>query len=138
MDTNPFERATRDKLRFPSPIGDLTIEDVWDLPLKGRVTNGRPAVDLDTVARTIHLEIKGLDEVSFVDTKPDPRKAGLETKLEIVKHVIATKQAERDAAKTAAETAERKRKLLAALASKEEQDLAGMTREQIEAEIAKL
>lgn len=133
-----FQRAARFKLRFPSPIGDLTIEDVWDLPLKGRASNGRPCVDLDTVARLVHAELKGIDEVSFVDTKPDPRKADLETKLEIVKVVIAARQAERDAAKTAAETAERKRKLLAALASKEEQDLAGMTREQIEAEIAKL
>lgn len=131
---NIFERAARAKLRYPSSVGDLTTEQVWDLPLTAK--GDRP--DLDRVARTIHTELKSLEEGSFVNVVPDPRKTDMELRLEIVKHVIAAKIEAQESAKKAAETAERKRKLLAALASKEEQALAGMTKEQIEAEIAKL
>jgi hypothetical protein len=131
---NIFERASRAKLRFASDVGELTTEQLWDLPLIGK--GGRP--DLDTVARTVNTELKSIVEGSFVETTPDPRKTELELKLEVVKHIIASKIAAQEIAKKAAETAERKRKLLSALANKEEQTLAGMSKEEIEAEIAKL
>lgn len=127
-------RAAAAKLRFISQIGELTTEQLWDLPLTGSAE--RP--NLDTMARNIYAELKGLEEVSFVEVKPDPRKDGLELRLEILKHVIKAKLDARAIAEKAAENAERKRKLLAALASKEEAELAGMSREDIEAEIGKL
>jgi hypothetical protein len=132
---NIFERASRAKLRFPSSVGDLTSEQLWDLPLTA-TKGSRP--DLDGVARAVHTELKSIEEGSFVNVAPDPRKTELELKLEIVKHVIANKLADAAAAAKRTETAERKRKLLAALASKEEQALSGMTKEQLEAEIAAL
>lgn len=129
-----FEQAARDKLRFASSVGDLTTEQLWDLPLTAK--GERP--DLDRIARATHAELKDIAEGSFVDLTPDPRKDALELKLEILKHVIAAKLAEREAAKKSAENAERKRRLLSSLAAKEEQTLLGMSREEIEAEIAKL
>lgn len=129
---NIFERASRSKLRFSSPIGDLTTEQVWDLPLTAR--GDKP--NLDSIARATNAELKGIAEESFVTEVPDPRRDELDLKLEILKHVIASKIAARAAAEKAAATAERKRKLLGALAAKEEAELAGMSREQIEAEIA--
>lgn len=129
-----FERASRTQLRFSSSVGDLTTEQLWCLPLTAKGEK----VDLDKLARATHKELKERDEVSFVDTKPDPRKTELELRLEILKHVIESKLADKAAAEKAAQTAERKRKLMAALASREEADLSGMTREQIEAEIAAL
>lgn len=129
-----FERASRAALRFSSSIGDLTTEQLWDLPLTAK--SERP--NLDKLARAVNSELKSIEEGSFVNTKPDPRKSELELKLDILKHVIAAKIATAEAAEKAAENAERKRKLLGALAAKEESELAGMSREQIEAEIAKL
>lgn len=134
MSMNIFERATRAGLRFPSTVGDLTTEQLWQLPLKTR--SNKP--DLDSTARVIYQELKGIDETSFVDDRPDPRRDELELMLEIIKHVIESKKADAARAEKAAETAERKRKLLDALASKDDQALAGMSREEIEAEIAKL
>lgn len=131
---NIFERAARAKTRFPSPVGDLTTEQLWDLPLTAK--GERP--NLDAMARAVYVELKGIDEISFVDTKPDPRKTDLDLKLEILKHVIEAKKEAIATAEKAAQTAERKRKLLAALDSKETADLAGMTTEQIRAEIEKL
>ena len=131
---NIFERASRGKLRFGSTIGQLSTEQLWDLPLTSK--GDRP--NLDAMARGVFHELKGLEEASFVEGKPDPRKADLELRLELLKHVIAVKLELKAAAEKAAENAERKRKLLNALAAKDESLLQGMTKEQIEAEIAKL
>ena len=131
---NIFERAARGKLRFESPVGDLTAEQLFDLPLtaKGERAN------LDSIARAVNRELKDIVDGSFVEVKPDPRKTDLELRLDILKHVIEAKQAEKAAAEARAANAERKRKLLDALAAKDDQALAGMSREEIQAEIAKL
>ena len=52
--------------------------------------------------------------------RPDPRKGDLETRLEILKHIIKVKLDDKAAAEKAAADAERKRKLLNALSNKEE------------------
>lgn len=129
-----FEQATRMKLRFLSSVGNLTVEDLWDLPLT--VRGDRP--DLDKVARSVYRDLRSLQEGSFVNVNPDPRVAELELKLEVAKHIIASKQADAATAQTAMENAERKRRLLSALASKQDAELMNMSREEIEAEIAKL
>lgn len=129
-----FERACRCKLRFASPVGDLTTEQMWDLPLTSK--GERP--NLDGLARAVFSELKSLEEGSFVTLTPDPRKVEMELRLDILKHVIAAKLDAKAAAEKLAENAERKRKLLSALASKEEAELVGMSKDQIEAEIAKL
>jgi len=130
-----FEQASRQALRFPSPVGHLTTEQLWDLPLTGQ-TEGR--ANLDSMARAFHSELKSLEEVSFVDVRPNPRKAELELQFEIVKHIIDVKLAERDAAKRAVEARERKELLLATLASKQKDALAAMSEEELKAELGKL
>ena len=94
--------------------------------------------DLDKLARAVFSGLKSLEEGSFVTLTPDPRKTEAELRLDILKHVIQAKMDAKAAAEKAAENAERKRKLLSALASKEEAELVGMSKDQIEAEIAKL
>lgn len=131
---NIFERAARGKLRFESTVGDLTAEQLFDLPLTAK--GERP--NLDSIARAVNRELKDIVDGSFVEIKPDPRKTDLELRLDILKHVIEAKQAEKAAAEARAANAERKRKLLDALAAKDDQALAGMSREDIQAEIAKL
>lgn len=131
---NIFERAARTKLRYPSSVGALTTEQLFDLPLTAKGDRA----DLDKVAREVYQELKSLEEGSFVQQVPDPRKTTLELQLEIVKHVIAAKLEAKAAAEKAMEKAERKRKLLGALANKEEAELSGMSKEQIEKEIAAL
>lgn len=131
-----FEIATRKKFRFPSIKGDLTAEQVWDLPLIASGPTRDVKADLDGVARTINAELRSITEESFVSIKPDPRKADLEVKLDIVKHVIAAKIKEADEVKAAAARLEKRRKLVDALASKEDADLASMSREDILKELA--
>ena len=131
---NIFERASRRKLRFVSVVGDLTTEQLWDLPLTAK--GERP--DLDKLARYVARELKELDECSFVKKEPNEAKIEMELKLEILKHVIEAKLTAEAAREKMAENQERKKRLLAALAAKDEASLQGMSKEQIEAEIAKL
>jgi hypothetical protein len=132
-----FETASRKKFRFSSDVGELTTEQLWDLPLISAARTG-PKVDLDTIARAVNTDLKAVTEESFVAVKPDPRKPDLEVKLEVVKHIIAFKIKTAEDAKARAERDEKRRKLIEALASKEEQALAGLSLEEIQKQLADL
>ena len=128
-----FEYATRNKLRYPSTVGELTTEQLWDLPLTSKT---KP--NLDNIARAINTELIAITEQSFVNTSSDPRKPLLTNALEVVKYIIAFKQ---DEAKARAETnakAERKAQLLEALADREKADLTSKTKEQLLEELNSL
>ena len=130
--TNIFEKAVKDKLRFTSQAGTLTVEDVWDLPLE----NKRGA-SLDSLAKSLNRAIKETEEESFVVKKTKANDV-LELKFEIVKHIIEVKLANADRAEKAAATKARKEVLLAALASKNEDALKSASKEDIEKELAEL
>lgn len=139
MSMNIFERASRKKLRFSSTRGDLTTEQLWDLPLQANAkSSGATAADLDKLARAVNTELKSIEEGSFVALTPDPRKIDLELRLEILKHIIKSKLSDRAAAEERVAIAERKRKLYAALEAKEESELVGKSRADILAEIERL
>ena len=131
---NMFERAARCGLRFNSSKGEITTEDLFDLPLEA--TGNR--LSLDQVAREVYKELKSYDEVSFVQTKPEPRRVSLELQMEIVKHVTESKKADLAAVETRAKKAELRRQLTEALAAKQGEELKGLTVEQIQTKLADL
>lgn len=133
MEQNIFEKATRCKLRIESPKGQLTVEQLWDLPL----TSAKGA-SLDGVGQIVQRELRELREDSLVETKPSPRKAVLSLSLELIKHVIAVRQAENAAARDAALVADERKKLLGALEAKQGEKLSGMSEEDIQARLAEL
>lgn len=88
-----FERASRAKLRFPTTKGSLSTEDLWDLNL----------TSLDTIAKQANRRLKDEEEESFVT--PKTKKASEnQLQLDILKHIIASKQATEEANKKRAET----------------------------------
>jgi hypothetical protein len=132
---NLFEIATRKKFRFETGKGDLTVEQLWDLPLTTTVAT---KIDLDSVARTVNAGLKSVTEESFVAIKPDPRKGELEAKLEIVKHVIAAKLKENEDKRAAAERSERRRLILDAIAARETQELSSASKEDLLKQLAEI
>ncbi len=125
-----FELATRKKLRFASPKGLLTTEDLWDLPMTGNTS-------LDTVSKLANRDVKVSAEESFVvDATPVNDIAVL--KLDVLKHIIAVRKAEQAARMAAQEKADRRRKLLDLLAEKDNEKDAAMTREEILKELESL
>jgi hypothetical protein len=137
MDRDIFEIASEQKFLFPSIKGpnSLKVEDLWDLPLSTTRAN---QVDLDSVARTVNTELQSVTEVSFVNTKPDPRKAELTMKLELIKRVIARKQEQNAKNRDLADRAEKRAQLATALAAKREQSLAQLSEEEILAKLNEL
>lgn len=124
-----FEKAVRWKLRFSTPVGQLTTEDLWDLPLtsnKARVAN------LNDLAKSLFKETKDADDVDFVNPKVEPNKE-LKASFEIVKHVIGVKIRERDAAEKAQETRAKKARILELIAKKQDEALAEKSEEELRA-----
>ena len=130
---NLFQQAARQKFRFLSIKGDLTVEQLWDMPL-----TARGGFDLDNVAKQVAAELKAAGEESFVQKNSNPAKSKLEAKLEIVKHIIATKLEEAERAVKADQRSEERQKLLAVLDRKQNAALEELTPEQLQARLAEL
>jgi len=128
-----FEKATQEKFRYPSTKGLLTTEQLWELPL-----TAKSGFSLDDVAKAVNAELKAIATESFVATETNPAKATLETKLEVVKHVIAIRLAEDQAAKAAAAKKLEKEKLLAVLGRKQDAVLENLTEADLLARINNL
>lgn len=122
-----FEKATRWKLRFPTPVGQLTVEDLWDLPLLA--SRGQKAC-LNDLAKQLSKQVKADDEEDFVNPKTEGNKE-LKASFEIVKHVIAVKIRERDAAEKAQETKAKKARILELIAKKQDEALAEKSEEEL-------
>lgn len=120
-----FEQAARLKLRFDTPKGCLSVEDVWDLPLR----------TLDGLAVSLMNRLKN-ENVSFIsETKPDPE---MQLRFDLLKHVIDVRLEEKRAADDARAKAERKQKILGIIAQKQDEALAGSSVEELQALLAAL
>lgn len=129
-----YKYAAQNTLRFASKRGDLTVEQLFQLPLKSQT-----GFDLDTVARSINAQLKGVSEESFVeDTTADPRKQALSVSLDIVKDVIATKQAENRAALSRQQKSAERKKILDVIAAKKDEKLTAASLEELEKQLAAL
>lgn len=123
-----FEQAAQIRLRFETPKGQLTVEDLFDLPL----TSATGRVNLNDLAKEYHQELKSTaDVVSFVDTVPSGPDEVVQLKFELVKHVIGVRVAERDKAATEQKRREDKQKLLALIAEKQDEQLKGKSLEEL-------
>lgn len=126
-----FEQASRMKLRISTPAGNLSVEDIWELPLTSRTNK----LNLDDIARSLHQELKIQDEVSFVTEKASPKQSLLQLQFDIVKHVIDVKLAERNAAVNATKEKEKKDKILKIISEKEEDNLKNLSVDELKAMI---
>ena len=130
-----FEKASREQLRFTSVKGNLTTEDLWHLPL--RSDTGRP--NLNDIAKGLNKSIRENEEQDFVEVPGRTGQTGTDALgLEIVKKVIAVKQAEAAEASTMADRKAQKQKLLELLEQKRTAALGDLTMEELQAQITAL
>jgi hypothetical protein len=126
-----YKYAAKNGLRFPSKKGELTVEDLFELPLKSQT-----GFDLDTVAKGINAQLKQAGEESFIpDSRPDPKRERLTVALDIVKDVIKTKLEENAAAMAKADRAKQRTKLLDAIAAKQDQALSASSLEDLKKQL---
>lgn len=128
-----FEKAVRTKLRFESNKGLLTVEDLFDLPLTSH--SGR--ANLDDIAKSLHKKLKSGDDVSFVlkDKKSDE---STQLAFDIVIHVIKVKMDEAEEARKLSENRDRKQQLMAIIAQKESEQLAGKDLDELKKLVASM
>lgn len=117
-----FEIATRNKYRYPSNVGMISTEDLWDLSDK----------QLDNVYKKLNAEVKKVTEESLLTTTSDADKE-LTDKLAIVKHVFTVKLAEQNDRLMDKERKEKKQYLLSLLQQKQDETYKSKSVEELQA-----
>lgn len=124
-----FEKASRLKLRFSTSQGHLTTEDLWDLSLE----------DLDTIAKRTNAQLRDEVEESFIPDVESKKKTSYnDLRLEILKHIILAKVAEKNAKKDRAAMLQQLAHLKELAASKKSEQLASQSLEDISKQIEEL
>lgn len=126
MNTAILEYAIRNKLRFPFK-GMISIEDLWDLSLES----------LDSIYKTLNAQKKETQEESLLQTETKENKE-LTTKIEIVKHIVTTKQEEIDARKQLVAKAAEKQRIMELIDRKKNEELSGKSLEELEELLKKI
>lgn len=121
-----FEKASREKLRFSSVKGLLTVEDLWDLPLS----------QLNSFAKSINKKLKTEEEEDFLEEVKKDEK--LQLSFDIVVHIIKTRQEENKKLRETNENKKKKQKILEILSKKRDNSLEQKTEEELLAELEKL
>lgn len=125
-----FALAAKKKLRFTTSKGDISAEDLWDLPLTAE--GNRP--NLDDIAKKLYKELKSGEEVSFVAPKvAESNMALVQVKFDIVKYVIDVKLSEAETAKKAKDTRAKNQRILELIAQKDDAEMAAKSREELAA-----
>ena len=123
---NLFEMATRNKMRFPSTKGELSVEDLWDLSDK----------DLDVVYKNLKdQEVKSSEESLLDDANVDPK---LTAAIGIVKYIFTTKRNEKLAEKERINKKLAQKKYIDALSKKEDEAIEKMSEAELRAMIDSL
>lgn len=134
MEKNIFAEATRKKVRFATNVGNISVEDLWDLPL---TTTKRDGVDLDTVSQIVLDEQEGSKRKSLVNP-PSEKNSLLDLKVEILTFVIDVKTKEKETKELETANKEKLEKLKAIREKKQDASLEGLSLEEIDKEIASL
>lgn len=122
-----FERASKQKLRFSTSKGSLSVEDLWDLSLES----------LDTIAVKIDQALQDSGTKSFIGKK-NTENTKLTLQLEILKYIIQVKLDEKERKAKRVEKQAKLAQLQELYASKSNEELQSKSREEIQKMIADL
>jgi hypothetical protein len=104
-----FEQASRQGLLIPSVIGNITVTDLWELPIRTTRTN---KASLENVGNSLLQAQKDMGEASILGSLiANPKQTKLNLQLAIVRHVINVRTAENAAKTSAAATRSQREKL---------------------------
>lgn len=119
-----YKKASKLQLRFATPKGALSVEQLWGLSQTDLITSIRAVKKL--LKKTDDDELSFLEDTKAVDVENQLR-------FDIMKDVYVTKKAEADEARNAADAKAHNAKIDALIAEKREGQLRDMTIEQLEA-----
>jgi uncharacterized membrane protein len=116
-----FKQASKEKLRFNTSKGLLTVEQLWDLSI----------TDLDTLAVSLEEEHKHSGKKSFV-VKRSVKDKVAKLRFEIALEILQSKVEDQEELANAAEIKEHNAKIMRLIQDKKEGELAGKSVEELE------
>lgn len=116
-----YKLASREKLRFQTPKGLLSVEQLWDLSI----------TELDALAVSLDNEYKESGKKSFI-VKSSAKDKTAKLKFDIALDILTTKVDEKTAAAEAAADREHNKKIDALIAEKQDESLKGKSIAQLE------
>ena len=130
-----YKKASRLKLRIPTPKGPLAVEQLWDLKLG----------DLATVIKNLYEEKKKYgstsEELAFLDgpsTAENKDKERVELSFDIAKDIYTTKMNESKEALADYEKKKEKNRILELIQKKKDTELEGKSIEELEEMLKKM
>lgn len=108
MANSIYKRASKKRLRFAAPKGNLSVEQLWTLKIE----------DLDAMAVTLKRKIDTVETDSFLKPKTNTELTNEQLRLDIMKDIIETRMADKEKAEKAKDTKdqrERARQMVAEL-----------------------
>lgn len=117
-----FEKAAKGKLRF-AYRGQISAEDLWDLSLS----------QLDSIYAALMQEQRSKAQDSLLNRQSGDEK--LQTKIEIVRHIVQQKLLEKEKQADRLQKAQEKQRLLEILESKKDAQLSELSVEELTARI---
>jgi hypothetical protein len=122
-----FKQATKNKYRFQTARGAVNTEDLWDIP----------ETQLKSVARNLKTQLKEQAEDDLFETRTK-EDAITQAKFDIVMAVYHERMADKAKAVNAKEVAAEKQKLLALIDEKENEELRGLSAEELRKKLSEL
>jgi hypothetical protein len=116
---NIFERAAKQKLRFPCR-GSISTEDLYDLRVE----------ELDRLFKVLNAKVKIEAEESLLKPK-EKTSTELDLQIAIVRHIVEGKLADAEEKKNLAAKRAQKQKLLEILSEKQDMDLRNKSVEEL-------
>lgn len=125
--TDLFKLATKDKYRFNTNKGVISVEDLWDLSLE----------DLDGLYKDFRKEQeKDSGESLLNNTSLTKKQKILNNSIEIIKVIVSDKLEAKERAAKAAERKAQKQRILEIMADKQDAELKEKSIEELQAMLA--
>lgn len=116
-----YKQASQLKLRITTSVGNLSVEQLWDLGLE----------ELDELAVKLERKYKSTGKKSFLDKKTEENEMD-KLKFDLVYDILDTKVKAANAASEEAEIKRHNQKIDELIAQKQNEELAGKSIEELE------
>ena len=124
--TANFELASRNHYRFPFN-GMISTDDLWELNVQ----------QLDSIFKKLNAQVKQSEEESLL-ASPSKENIDLMNKIEIIRHIVAYKQALRAEAESAVARAQQRARIEEVLFERESAELRNKSPEELRAMLDQL
>lgn len=119
-ETNIFEKASRQKTRFPSSRGNLNTEDLWDLPVG----------ELDGIFKSLNAELRMVSDESLLGDQ-NTISSEIVMQVAIVRHIVGVKLDDAENAKREVARGQKKARIMAILDDRQDASLVSMSEDEL-------